>query len=623
MNEVPTLIQLCAAAIRDELLHGDSHDDILPGVYELPPELFDVLLPQLPPLALQKLHENLPFEFRDDYELANGYCEHYRKRGRCGIVDSAWRALYKSRWPGLGQKSGVMVWLDKHEEEKYSSVVDWQQIYWETHLQNCVDAITETALLPSYGGCIGEIQIPDSILQYIGCKGHPSVSTSDYLKFSYHCQQFGIYVRCLRLPNVLCVMETCHLLQISKLESLNLQWIKSIEHVEGLCKLVNQNSETLKSVEFTHCKFYPTFMDAICDSLHVKGHKTHGIEHFSIKRSSFLQTDTSTSLPVGLTSILKSGRSLRSLSLCDNQLQTFFAKNVFNTLLDTSASISNLDLSENNISGWLSHFKWGSGNQRVSFGIGKSLQSLHLLNLRNNNLQKDDADCLKHALVHMPNLQNLDISDNPIEDDGIKSLFPYFIEMSGRPLPFSDLKLENCELTCDGVSQLLEVLSTMKTPLKMLSVGDNDLGSKMGRPLGKFMCTGIRALNIEDIGLRSSGFLEVLQEIKKEMKLVYINISKNRGGIGSAKFLSKLIFEAKELVAVDAQINFMPMESLSVIASSLKVTKGKLELLDLTGNSFGEQLADESVLAEFRVNGKLILKMSSSVAPNTPYDDDP
>ncbi|XP_022886840.1 uncharacterized protein LOC111402719 isoform X2 [Olea europaea var. sylvestris] len=136
MNEVPTLIHLCVAAIRDELLHGYSHDDILPVIYELPPELFDVLLPELPPLVLQKLHENLPIGFRDDYELANGYSEHHKKRRRFGIVDSAWRALYKLRWPGLGQKNQVMVCLDKHEEEKYSSVVDWQQIYWEAHLQN-------------------------------------------------------------------------------------------------------------------------------------------------------------------------------------------------------------------------------------------------------------------------------------------------------------------------------------------------------------------------------------------------------------------------------------------------------------------------------------------------------
>ena len=38
---------------------------------------------------------------------------------------------------------------------------------------------------------------------------------------------------------------------------------------------------------------------------------------------------------------------------------------------------------------------------------------------RGTNLCKNDAVSLKHALVHMPNLEVLDISDNPLEDDGI------------------------------------------------------------------------------------------------------------------------------------------------------------------------------------------------------------
>ena len=42
--------------------------------------------------------------------------------------------------------------------------------------------------------------------------------------------------------------------------------------------------------------------------------------------------------------------------------------------------------------------------------------------IRGNNLDKDDAVDLKCALVHMPNLEVLDISDNPLEDDGIGSV---------------------------------------------------------------------------------------------------------------------------------------------------------------------------------------------------------
>ncbi|KAG5541274.1 hypothetical protein RHGRI_021198 [Rhododendron griersonianum] len=109
----------------------------------------------------------------------------------------------------------------------------------------------------------------------------------------------------------------------------------------------------------------------------------------------------------------------------------------------------------------------------------------------------------------MLKLEILDICDNPLEDDGIMSLIPYFVEMSKKHSPFKDLKVESCELSCDGVSQLLFVLSTLTAPLNSLSIGGNDLGSKVGTPLGKFLGTGIQALDIEDIKLGPSGFLEL------------------------------------------------------------------------------------------------------------------
>ncbi|XP_073040622.1 uncharacterized protein [Primulina eburnea] len=620
MGKVPRLVDLCMENIRDELLIGDDDNKLSSVIYELPSELFDGLLPLLPPLALQKLHENRPLDFRNYFEPADEYHGGCRKRKRCGILDRAWWALLKLRWPIHDHPTQAVSWLDKHGEEKTVSTNDWQQIYWEKHLQDCVDAVAETALLPSYDGSIGEIQIPDFILQYIVCRDHLIKSGSCHQKFSGHCQQFGVYARSLRLPNVLCVAETCHLLQTSKLERLELQWIKSADHVEGLCELLKQNSGTLKSVDFMHCKLSSNFVDKFWESLYIKGLQTHGIEHFSIKRSSFLQTDSSP-MPAELTRFLTSGRSLHSLTLCDDHLGRNFARVVFSTLLDSSASISILDLSENNISGFLSQFRWKSTSR--SLGLGKSLQSLRVLNLRNNNLEKDDADSLRQALVHMPNLQNLDLSDNPIED-GIRSLVSYFMEISCRDLPFIDLKLENCELTCNHATQLLGVLSTMKTPLKMLSIKGNHLGSKIGALLGKFMCTGVRGLDVEDTGLGSSGFMLALKEICEGLKLVYMNISNNQGGIESAKFIARIISLARELIAIDARYNSMPVESIAVISPGLKAAKGKLEHLDMSGNSFGDGLADYMpLLAEFHARGNLSLNLSGSAARNVPYDDEP
>ncbi|XP_062148827.1 uncharacterized protein LOC133857575 [Alnus glutinosa] len=572
MREVPSLICLCIEALKKELIHGDL--DVVPAVvYELPCHLFDTLVLSLPPLALQKLQTHMPSEDRNDHEFADDCFRNGRKRGRCCKFNTAWMALFKLRWPDL---------VD------HIKPVDWQQMYWEAHLQNCLDEAAEIALIPCFNGCIGDIQISDTILKCIGCDGQTNPLTSEYSKLSDHCQHFGCYTRCLRLQNILCTTETCHLLRNCKLRSLVLRLIRSKDHIDGICKLLNQNTETLTSLEFIHCKL------------------------------------SSDSLPVGLESFLSSGRSLCSLKLSDNQLGRNFANIVFCTLLDVSSSISVLDISENNISGWLSNInRRSSSGPSSSFGIGKSLQSLRVLNLRGCNLRKDDMACLRYALVQMPNLEILDISDNFIEDEGIRSLIPHFIEDFERRSSLADLNLENCELSCDGVTELLNTLSTFKGPLKSLSLADNFLGSQVAVALGRFLHTSIEILNVGGIGLGSSGFRELQEGIMEELKLVKINISKNHGGIETAKFLSKLVSLAPELTEVNAASNFMPMESLTLICSALKVAKGNLELLDLSGNTWSNQPAREALLSGIERDGRPILLLPSSSAPDAPYDDDP
>lgn len=55
--------------------------------------------------------------------------------------------------------------------------------------------------------------------------------------------------------------------------------------------------------------------------------------------------------------------------------------------------------------------------------------------------------------------------------------------------------------------------------------------------------------------------------------------SKNRGGIQSAKFLSKLIEVAPCLVNVNAAYNLMPPESLAIICSALKDVQGMIKVM--------------------------------------------
>ncbi|KAG9142616.1 hypothetical protein Leryth_011690 [Lithospermum erythrorhizon] len=605
MAELPSLCALCLDVVKDQLLH-DS--DIIHEVYSFPPELFNCLLPRLSPLALQKLEDQMPDDFVSDCEPVTDK----RKRKRNSIFDQSWRTLYMCRWPCLDSTTH-----GEEDKHKYESVDDWQQFYWESHIQSCLDAAAEISLLPSYSDRVSvrDLEIPDIILKYLFGKGHALDFMNDCKKLSWHCHKFGLYARSLRLRNVMCVAEICDLLRNSKLETLELRWMKAQEHVQGLCKLLFQINGSLTSIKFMHCKLSSGFVNSICNSLFIDS-KTHGLQHFSITASSILEKDSS--IPLGFTSFLSSGR-LVDVRLVDVGLRPNSARSIFSALIDASLVVSVLDLSDNNISGCFSNLRWIRGSfEDSSFGLGKSLQCLRILNLRNCNLQVSDANALKYALIHMPILEAIDLSDNPIEDEGIMSLF-FFIKMSEQQFHLVDLKLANCELTCFGVNQLLGVLSTTIKPLNSLSIGGNDLGKNVGAPLGRLLCTGIKFLDLEDIGLGSPGFLDAKEEIKKTLEVVHINISKNRGGIGVAEFLSKLIKNAPSLISIDAGYNFMPVEAVPVISSCLKSVQGNLQHLDLTGHNFGGM----SVLPEFHIKGKLVVKYDSSPPLNAPYDDEP
>ncbi|KAJ4849155.1 hypothetical protein Tsubulata_037619 [Turnera subulata] len=565
-------------------------DDVLPDVYELPPHLFDILVKRLPPLPLHKLQEHMPFCDCSGYESTDDSIRTGRKRGRTGNFEAAWMALFKLRWP---------------EVVVSAQSIDWLQLYWETHLQNCLNEAAELASLPSFNGCIGEVQISDAILKCIGCEGH-----TNYSKLSYHCLQFGQYARSLRLQGIIEELQVA-------------DFVFAVDQVDGLCKLLVQNKETLTSLEFIYCKLSETFVNAICQCLDINNKHAHGIQSFSISTSSFLEPGT-VSLPVGLASFLSSGRSLYSLRFCENYLDHDFARVLFSTLIDTSSSLSLLDLSYNNIAGWLSHFHWRStSNNLSSLETSNFLQSLNVLKIRGNNLQKNDMESLRDALAWMPNLETLDISENPIEDDGIRSLIPYFVEVPERRSTLTKLSLGSCELSVDGVTQLLNTLLTSKVPLSSLSIADNDLGSLVAKPLGRFLASPIKSLDIEGIGLGSFGFQELQKEMPEESKLVKINISKNRGLLETARFLSRLISLAPEITTVNASYNLMPLESLTIICSALKLAKGNLECLDLTGNNWDYQSTHSSILAEFQHKGRSILILPSSRSSDFPYDDDP
>uniref|UniRef100_A0A0E0GRB8 F-box domain-containing protein n=1 Tax=Oryza nivara TaxID=4536 RepID=A0A0E0GRB8_ORYNI len=448
--------------------------------------------------------------------------------------------------------------------------------------------------------------------------GHDGLLTVDWQRqyWEKHLQE------CLRLQSVLCTAEISDLLQGSKLEKLMFVRIISDLEVNGVCILLSCHAETLLSLEFIHCQLSPAVMDKICNSVLQKGSVNHGIQNFSIKSSRICESNT-LNISAGLLDFLSMGKSLQWLSLNDTKMQPLFAKIIVHTLLGSSSGIRTLEISENNIAGWLKTMDKRFACFSSALESNISLNSLTLLNLRGNNLNKGDIEDLCKILVKMPNLRDLDISDNPIMDKGIRLLICFISRTLRKEKSLSRLRAENCDLTNIGVTELLECLSSVSEPLNLLSIADNHLGSSVAVALAKFLGSGVRELNIEDIGFGPLGFQILEEALPADVALSHINVSKNRGGIRAARFVSRLIKQAPGLVSVNAGSNLLPPESMEVICDVLKQKNTcNLERLDLMGNMHLSDAAFPAAL-EFRKHGKQILIVPSQPGACAPYDDDP
>lgn len=201
MEDIPSLFSLCLKTITWNIMHGCGNSQ---DFFELPSVFLDGLLMVLPPLALQNIYELSIGSSCKKVSTVNSISTN-RKRGRFDEkhieLNLAWETLYKKRWPENLKKKHQLRGTEAAVTHTSTCAIDWQQLYWEEHLQDCLDAVTEQALLPSFDGDVAELEIPDNIMGLIGHSGREDCNCS---KLSYHCSKFGCYLRCLRLQSVLC-----------------------------------------------------------------------------------------------------------------------------------------------------------------------------------------------------------------------------------------------------------------------------------------------------------------------------------------------------------------------------------------------------------------------------------
>ncbi|XP_075070607.1 NACHT, LRR and PYD domains-containing protein 3-like isoform X2 [Mixophyes fleayi] len=216
-----------------------------------------------------------------------------------------------------------------------------------------------------------------------------------------------------------------------------------------------------------------------------------------------------------LRSILKENRSLIRLDLSGNNLQNYGIKHLCDRLrrsgcylqelglrkchltsscceelrsaLSINHSLVRLDLSENNL--------LDSGVKRLCEGLRHSACTLQELGLQDCNLTSSCCDDLRSVLITNQTLLRLDLSENYLQDSGIKHLCE---GLTHPACTLQDLRLQMCGLTSSCCDDLRSVIIAKRTLLRL------DLTRNYLQDSGiKHLCEGLThpACNLQELTL--------------------------------------------------------------------------------------------------------------------------
>ncbi|KAJ7564645.1 hypothetical protein O6H91_02G027600 [Diphasiastrum complanatum] len=628
----PSLLHLCSLALARFI-----EQDASPWrqVAVLPAQILSDVLRHLSPLALIALEqecgvtsvkneESISKRKYPDYVAKSSHAA----RGRWETMfASVWKELFYRRWPDPLNALMPSLFPDKDYgcynksslDEKH---INWDQLYWQAHLQECLNEVSVAVSSPGFKDCIGDILIPGKLVKQVSSEFSEELINKD----SFHCEYSTL--KYLRLQSVLCSIELAGLLKKANLQWIRFYNIRMMTDLTGICQLLSQNKSTLQGVEFFNCIFSELSFNKLCTSIYESDQFAHHLQHWALVSSRILFASGLSSF-IGF---LRNGRSLCSIKLFGLRLQSESAASIANIPFESSIPLSVLCLNDNEL-GQLFAIETARMLQvklsTVPYGLCRSC--LAVLDLRSNCLNGAAILNLRTYFECLPSLQQLNLSHNPLGDDGIQSLLPYLKSLSVDTSSLVELRLAACNLSVVGATLLLDALASAHHPLRFLSIADNHLGRTFSTTLAKYLRqSSIQDLDIEEIGLDSSGCSSELQDaLLCNKALANLNISKNRIGLPGAHLLSAIISEGQGVLKkINASFNMIYFESMCVLRSALQLNYesqhlGKMHCLDLRGNPGCINPQATKLFEEFCTlkGDPVVLLLNDPV--NNLHDDDP
>jgi Ran GTPase-activating protein (RanGAP) involved in mRNA processing and transport len=621
-------------------------------VYQnLPPDIINGILLLLPPLTLQALSNELLLKSREQNGEGRsdlGANEEPRKKKKkkkrshndsprpldCSALNlgmsAAWKAHYDKRWPASNPET-VLPRLSNGDDSSQEEP-DWQQLYWEAHLQWCLNAASETLSIMNLNSEIGAFVLPSEQLKTLRDETTRIEETS-LATLRANCVNFGRFARKLRLHSILCTPELVVLLKHAQLQSITFINIRIKSELTGICQLLSNSLDTLRSVELFHSRLTGETLNRIGRAMCPSGVRHH-IQHFALIHTRiFDQAELfALSSDTDFLRFLCAGSSLRSFKLCDNYLDQENLVFIMKVVLQFVNTIGLLQISDNELGEvfarlFSSYMKTPNPATSESLPVFKRLSAL---DLRGNLLDSGAIDKMGQCLCQMPLLQQLDVSENPLKDAGISNLVSY---ITTTCTALKELTLATIDMTATGAISLFDALANSNTTIRRLSIANNRLGSTVVPSLVNFLSkSSLESLDISDIDLGCSGCTNngLEDALIASKTLHHFNFSNNRIGPIGANMVANIIASGRSsLLTIDVSGNVLSTDSVIGITRAIRESKvhghasGRGITLDLRKNP-GSFLV--KILGQSSTVGACTLLLSDTTnmeTLNILHDDDP
>ncbi|XP_072567652.1 NACHT, LRR and PYD domains-containing protein 12-like isoform X2 [Paramormyrops kingsleyae] len=205
------------------------------------------------------------------------------------------------------------------------------------------------------------------------------------------------------------------------------------------------------------------------------------------------------------------------------------------TLKSNFSQLTELDLSDNDLQ--------DSGVKLLSAGLGDSHCKLEILRLLGCRVTVEDCSFLASALRLNPShLRELDLSDNDLQDSGVKLLSAGLWDSHCK---LEILRLSGCRVTEEGCSSLASALRSNPSHLRELDLSDNDLqdsGVKLlSAGLGDSHCK-LEILRLLGCRVTEEGCSSLASALRlNPSHLRELDLSYNHPGDSGVKLLSALL----------------------------------------------------------------------------------